>query len=104
MQWFFIALVAPFLWAFVNIADHYLISKYSQREKEHSSGGLVIFSSFIGIFIACLILVFTQGIFDISSADKLLLILAGVLTIVWIILYLYAMEIEEVSRVVPWFL
>lgn len=104
MQWFFIALVAPFLWAFVNIADHYLISKYSQREKERSSGGLVIFSSFIGLFIASFILVFSRGIFDIPSTDKLLLLLAGVLTIVWIILYLYTLEIEEVSRVVPWFL
>jgi transporter family protein len=104
MQWFFIALVAPILWAFVNIADHYLISKYSQKEKERSSGGLVIFSSFIGIFIAFLILVFHRGVFDISSGDKLLLLLAGVFTIIWIVLYLYTLEIEEVSRVVPWFL
>ncbi|HCY17767.1 TPA: hypothetical protein DHT42_01010 [Candidatus Nomurabacteria bacterium] len=60
MNWFFIALVAPFLWAFVNIADSFLISKYSQREKERSSGGLVIFSSLIGIFIAFLTSLFMQ--------------------------------------------
>ena len=29
MNWFFIALVAPFLWAFVNIADSYIVAKYS---------------------------------------------------------------------------
>jgi len=29
MQWFFIALVAPFLWALVNIADNYLVKKLS---------------------------------------------------------------------------
>ena len=85
MNWFFIALVAPFLWAFVNIADSYLISKYSQREKERSSGGLVIFSSLIGIFIAFLISIFVSGIYDISSSDKILLLLAGALTVVWII-------------------
>ncbi|KKQ87848.1 MAG: hypothetical protein UT09_C0009G0002 [Parcubacteria group bacterium GW2011_GWF2_38_8] len=104
MNWFFIALVAPFLWAFVNIADSYLISKYSQREKERSSGGLVIFSSLIGIFIAFLISIFVSGIYDIPFSDKLLLLLAGALTVVWIILYLYTLEIEEISSIVPWFL
>ena len=52
MNWFFIALGAPFLWAIVNIADQFLVAKYSVREKERSSGGLVLFSSLIGIFIA----------------------------------------------------
>lgn len=104
MHWFFIALAAPFLWAFVNIADHYLISKYSQREKERSSAGLVIFSSLIGIFIAFIISIFVSGIFNIPLLDKVLLLLAGALTVIWIVLYLYALEIEDASAVVPWFL
>ena len=49
MQWFFIALGAPFLWAIVNIADGYLVSKFSRKEEERSSGGLILFSSLIGI-------------------------------------------------------
>jgi len=104
MTWFLIALVAPFLWAIVNIADQYLIANYSEREKERSSGGLVIFSSIIGIFIALLILIFTSDVFNIPFSDKVLLIVAGALTISWIILYLYTLEIEEVSNVIPWFL
>lgn len=104
MTWFLIALVAPFLWAIVNIADQYLIANFSQREKERSSGGLVIFSSIIGIIIALLILIFTNGIFDIPLLDKSILLFAGLLTVVWIILYLYTLEIEEVSNVIPWFL
>lgn len=104
MQWFFIALGAPFLWAFVNIADHYIIAKYSQRDKERSSAGLVIFSSLIGLFIAFTISLFVSGIFNIPFLDKALLLFAGALTVAWIILYLYALEIEEVSAVVPWFL
>ena len=104
MTWFFIALVAPFLWAFVNIADHYLISKYSEKDKERSSGGLVIFSSFIGFFIAFFILIFNSGIFEIPILDKVLLLFAGALTVVWIVLYLFTLEIEDVSAVVPWFL
>ena len=36
--------------------------------------------------------------------DKLLLISVGGLTIVWIIFYLYALEIDDISVVAPWFL
>lgn len=103
MNWFLLALGAPFLWAIVNIFDNYLVSKYSQKEKERSSGGLVLFSSLIGIFIALLIGISTPDIFHIVFLDKLLLIIAGGLSIAWIILYLYALEIEEVSVIVPWF-
>jgi len=104
MTWFFIALAAPFLWAIVNIADKYLVAKYSEKEKERSSGGLVLFSSFIGIFIALLIWIFSSGVSNIPFVDKLLLFITGILTIVWIILYLFTLETEEISTVVPWFL
>lgn len=104
MQWFFIALVAPFLWALVNIADNYLVANYSNKEKERSSGGLVLFSSLIGIFIAFFIWLFVSGIFEIPFFEIALLVLTGVLTIVWIILYLFALEIEDTSVIVPWFL
>lgn len=104
MTWFLIALGAPFLWAIVNIADNYLVSRYSEREKERSSGGLVLFSSLIGIIIALLILVFHGGVFSVSLLDKILLFITGGLTIVWIIFYLYALEIEDISAIVPLFL
>src|SRR3989344_620594 len=104
MHWFFIALGAPFLWAIVNVADQYLISNYSDQEKERSSGGLVIFSSVIGLFISGIIAIFISGIFDISLLDKGLLLITGLFTVVWIVLYLYALELEEISLVVPWFL
>jgi len=104
MTWFFIALGAPFLWAIVNIADNYLVSHFSQKETEHSSGGLVLFSSLIGLFIALFIGLAIKNVFDISNLDKLLLFITGGLTIVWIIFYLYALEIEEISAIVPWFL
>lgn len=102
MTWFFIALAAPFLWALVNISDQYLVARYSTGVR--GSGGLVLFSSLIGIFVATLIGIFTKGVFEISTLDKLLLILTGGATIAWIILYLFTLEIEDVSTVVPWFL
>ncbi len=102
MQWFFIALGAPFLWALTNIFDQYLVAKYSTGTR--GSGGLVLFSSLIGIFVAIGIGIFIDGIFSISFLDQILLIIAGGLTIAWIIFYLFALEIEDVSAVVPWFL
>jgi len=103
MSWFLIALGAPFLWAIVNIADKYLVEKFSDRDKEKSSGGLVLFSSLIGIFIAILIFIFTKQVLNISLLDKGLLFLNGGLTIIWIIFYLYALEIEDISSIVPLF-
>jgi drug/metabolite transporter (DMT)-like permease len=88
----------------VNIADHFLISKYSQKEKERSSGGLVLFSSLIGIFIAFIIFLFVPNVFNIPLWDKLLLFVCGILTVVWTILYLFSLEIEDTSAVIPWFL
>ncbi len=104
MQWFLYAIGAPLLWAIVNIADQYLIAKYSDKEKERSSGGLVIFSSLIGLVIALGIFIFVPDVFNIPMNDKLLLLLTGALTVAWIVLYLFTLEIEEVSKVVPWFL
>ncbi len=102
MSWFFIALGAPFLWALTNIFDQYLVAKYSTGTR--GSGGLVLFSSLIGIFAAGIIAIFSRDVFSISLADKLLLILTGGITIAWVILYLFTLEIEDVSSVVPWFL
>ena len=104
MQWFFIALGAPFLWAIVNIADKYLVGRFSDKEKERGSGGLVLFSSLIGIVISLVIWIFVPDVFHIPVLDKLLLLVSGILTIVWIIFYLFTLEIEEISVVVPWFL
>lgn len=103
MNWFLLAFAAPFVWAIVNIFDNFLVAKYSEKDKERSSGGLVLFSSLIGIFIAVIIGILTKNIFSVSIIDKLLLISTGGLSIAWIILYLYALEIEEVSVIVPWF-
>lgn len=102
MNWFFIALGAPFLWALTNIFDQYLVSRYSTGTR--GSGGLVLFSSLIGIFVAIGILIWGVPVWGLSQMDKGLLVLIGGIKISWIILYLFALEIEDVSSVVPWFL
>ncbi len=61
MTWFIIVVGASFLWVLVNIANQYLVSKFSQKEK--SSGGLVLFSSLRSMFIS---------IFNVSSLYTLI--------------------------------
>ncbi len=102
MTWFLIAFSALIFWSFVNISDQYLVSEFSTGER--SSGGLVLFSSLIGVVVAVLIGIFTHGVLDVTILDKLLLMLTGGMSIAWVILYLYTLEIEDVSAVVPWFL
>lgn len=102
MNWFLIALVGPFLYSLVNISDQYLVAKYSTGSR--GSGSLVLFSSLIGIFVAALISIFADGVFGVPMQDKFLLILTGGITIAWVTLYLFTLEIEDVSAVVPWFL
>ncbi len=101
MNWFLLAIGAPFLGALVSIADQYLVKKH--KKSEHSVGALALFSSLVGIIVALGIFIFAGNIFSIPNTDKLLLLLVGVITIVWIIFYLRAIEIEDISHVVVWF-
>lgn len=100
MTWFLFAMIGPILWSLVNVADQYLVKKYSTEEQ--GSGGLVLFSSLIGVFIAIAIGIFTSGVFNIPFLDKILLIVAGGLGIAWVILYLYTIEIEDISFIALW--
>lgn len=102
LNWFFLSLVATFLWALVNLVDKYLVVNYSGKER--SSGSLVLFSSLVGVAACFFIGIFTHGIFAISLLDKALLISIGAFSICWIILYLFTLEIEDVSAAVPWML
>jgi len=102
LNWFFLALVAVFLWALVNLADKYLVVNYSGEER--SSGSLVLFSSLVGVAAALIIGLFTPGIFTIPLLDKALLIFIGAFGICWIIFYLFTLEIEDVSATIPWML
>lgn len=101
MHWFFYAFVAPFLWALVNICDQYLVARYGAGR--NNPGALVLFSSLIGIFVALGIGIFAGHVFAISFFEQALLALSGVFTILWVILYLYAIKTADISSVVPWF-
>ena len=48
MNWFFIALGAPFLWALANLFDQYLVNKYTNNRRS-SVGALVLFPVYLAL-------------------------------------------------------
>ncbi len=94
MNWFFIALAAPLLQAFTNISDQYLVGRYASNTR--SAGALVLFSSLIGIVVTLVLGLFISNIFMISFLDKILLITTGIITVLWVIFYFFALKNEEV--------
>lgn len=100
--WAIYAIGASLLWSLVNISDKYLVTKY--KTGRHTSGALVLFSSLIGLVISFLIFLWNGGLGNTPTLDIILLLFSGVLSVVWIILYLFSLEVEEVSSVIPWFL
>ncbi len=102
MEWFIYAFLAPVLWALVNIADKFLVDDNSGAD--YPIGSLVIFSSIAGLVVMAVTPFLTGGIFEIGFSDRLILVASGVINLLWIILYLHALESDEVSSVTPWFL
>ena len=100
MTWFFIALIGPFLYAVANHTDKYLISKYF---KGGQIGALIIFSSIFSLLALPIILLANPEIFNISVWRGLVLAVNGSLVVISILFYLYALQKEETSLVVPFY-
>ncbi len=96
MNWFWIALIGPFLWSVSNHIDKYLINKYI---KDLGIGALIIFSSLIGIIVAPIILIFSNAVFELSLFQACMIMGAGVLVTFGWLAYLYALENDEASIV-----
>ncbi len=100
MNWFFIALIGPILYAFANHTDKYLISKYL---KGGAVGSLIIFSALFGIVAMPVALFIHPDVFDITFFRAAALSLNGMLVVIAILCYFYALHKDEVSHVVPFY-
>lgn len=100
-NWFFIALIAPFLWSIINHVDKFMLSKYL---KDRGVGALLIFSALASVLILPFILYFYHGqLFNIPGKDIWTLIFVGFLGVGAFYFYLMGMEAEEASIVIPLF-
>ena len=100
MSWFFIALIAPVLYAIANHTDKYLISKYL---KGGEVGALVIFSSIFSVVALPVVLFFNHDIFSLSLLKVIFLALNGMLIVIAVLLYFYALHKDEATYVVPFY-
>ena len=94
MNWFFIALIGPALWALVNHIDKYIISKYFTGK---GVGSLVLFTSLSGLIISFFILVFGFSHLSIGVISTIVIGINGAILVAAFIPYLHALENEEAS-------
>lgn len=100
MSWFIVAITAPFLWAIANYIDKYLLSRFI---KGGGIGSLIIFSCLFSIITIPVICYFQPLVFSVSLLDALLLIFVGILNTFGVLFYLYALDVDDVSTVIPLF-
>lgn len=99
MNWFLIALISPFLWALSVRIDKELIGKYFHGE----TGVLILFSSFISLLVLPFIFFVQPSVIIIDPFLAILVIIAGMISILYLFPYLMALNLEEASRVIPIF-
>ena len=98
-KWFFVSLIAPVLWTIVNHVDKYLLSKHF---KGNGIGAIFLFSALFSVIILPVILLFDHSIvLNLAIPDILILLCIGVMSAVAFLLYLFALDIEESSVVIP---
>lgn len=101
MNWFLIALINPILLSAVNHFDKFLLSKYI---KGGTVGALILFSAlFAFIALPIIFLISPNVLSSVSLLQGLALMGNGGLLTLAILLYLYAMDSDEASYVVPFF-
>ena len=100
MLWIVIGLLAPACWACGNHIDKYLLQ--SQRGQQ-GVGALLLFSAFIGLPALALIWLTQPHVTAISFTSGAILVANGALYVLGLLPYLYALEQDEASVVVPLF-
>jgi drug/metabolite transporter (DMT)-like permease len=100
MLYFFIVLIAPFLYALSNYIDKILLEKYF---KKSGVGVILLFSSLVSIFSVPFFLWADPTVLDVSYKNILVLCLSGILNIGVIWCYLLALKDDETSIVIVFY-
>ncbi|NTV40717.1 MAG: EamA family transporter [Candidatus Moranbacteria bacterium] len=100
MDWFLIALIGPVLYAITNHIDKYILEKYF---KAGEVGAIVLFSALFSFVALPVIFIIEPSVFTVSIITKIALMVSGSLNVVCLILYLKALQDDEVSVVAPFY-
>lgn len=96
MLWIFLAILAHFLWALVNLADKYLLEKRISYPFMYAG-----WATLMGTGVSILFLPFIEFVYP-SFSQWVLIISASCLYISSIYFYLRAIKIEEPTRINVW--
>lgn len=98
-------MLAPAMYAVCNHIDKYLIEKYLSKDeqKKEDVGSLILFSTLFAVIVLPIIVIFEPSVLRVSPLSGLYLVLNGVVVTGAIIFYLYALEKDEASIVMPFF-
>jgi drug/metabolite transporter (DMT)-like permease len=100
MSWFFIALCAPFLLACANHNDKFLVSRYL---KEKNIGSIVIFSSLCSGVAIPIVSFIEPGVYDVGLVQGSAVVATGMLSVIAVVCYLNALDLDEASFVTPFY-
>jgi len=100
-MWMTLPFLGVFLHALTNHIDNFLVGE-SEKTEHISTGSLIIFSAFAGLFGVVLSLMLGAQVFDIGLLDRVILVAVGGIEVVAILLYLYALGEEEVTSTALW--
>jgi uncharacterized membrane protein len=100
MIWFLIALLPPLLYAVTNHTDKYILSRYFHGG---GVGSLIIFSGLFSILTLPIIYLIDPAALAVNFLSALILVASGSLTVVSILCYLYALEADDASVVIPFY-
>jgi len=100
MSWLIYAFSGPVLWAVSTHFDKYLIERFF---KTGSVAVFMVFTAFIGVFMAPVIWFFTRGVIGLPLLSAAVIAVSGILYMGAIYFYLGALQTEEPSTVIPFF-
>jgi len=100
MNWFFIALIGPLLYAVTNHIDKYILEKYF---KAGEVGAVVLFSALFSVMALPVVYLIEPNVFSLGLTSIAMLAVSSSLSIVCLILYLHALRDDETSMVVPFY-
>jgi drug/metabolite transporter (DMT)-like permease len=100
MTWLWATLLAIFFFVFSTYVDKYLLTRYL---KGREPGVLILFSTLFAVVVVPVIYAIEPRSLDVAAMDAFWLVFAGLLNITAVVLYLYAMQEDEVSVVAPLF-
>lgn len=106
MEWFFLALLAPIVWALGNHIDAFLVKSFVREganEGSHSVGSLIIISCLVGLVLLPICIIVSPEVFSVALDYKIVLMIVGIMEGLSILCYLYAVGQEDIASVVAWF-